>query len=159
MFKNEKGFSLIELMIVVAIIGILAAIAIPNFQQYQAKSRQSEAKALLSGLFTAEKAFHAEWLEYSTDFGEIGFEPNGNLRYNVGFTADEGRTIANYTGRSATSDYATNEHCNASADCDESGVDTNCGSSTLGVGTNVNATVFAAEACGNIDSDTNLDNW
>ena len=58
--KSQKGFTLIELMIVVAIIGILAAIAIPNFLQYQLKSRQSEAKTNLQAIKTSEVAFQAE---------------------------------------------------------------------------------------------------
>jgi type IV pilus assembly protein PilA len=63
MFKSirkQEGFTLIELMIVVAIIGILAAIAIPNFLQYQMKSRQSEAKVNLNAIKTSEVAFQAE---------------------------------------------------------------------------------------------------
>jgi type IV pilus assembly protein PilA len=58
--KGHKGFTLIELMIVVAIIGILAAIAIPNFLTYQMKSRQSEAKTNLQAIKTSEVAFQAE---------------------------------------------------------------------------------------------------
>jgi type IV pilus assembly protein PilA len=58
--KGQKGFTLIELMIVVAIIGILAAIAIPNFLQYQLKSRQSEAKTNLQAIKTSEVSFQAE---------------------------------------------------------------------------------------------------
>jgi type IV pilus assembly protein PilA len=58
--KGQKGFTLIELMIVVAIIGILAAIAIPNFLTYQLKSRQSEAKTNLQAIKTSEVAFQAE---------------------------------------------------------------------------------------------------
>ena len=53
MRKMQKGFTLIELMIVVAIIGILAAIAIPAYQDYTARSQMSEAMSLASGVRTA----------------------------------------------------------------------------------------------------------
>jgi type IV pilus assembly protein PilA len=59
-FRKQEGFTLIELMIVVAIIGILAAIAIPNFLTYQLKSRQSEAKVNLGAIKTSLIAFQAE---------------------------------------------------------------------------------------------------
>lgn len=58
--RSSKGFTLIELMIVVAIIGILAAIAIPNFLQYQLKSRQAEAKTNLGAIRTSEISFNGE---------------------------------------------------------------------------------------------------
>jgi prepilin-type N-terminal cleavage/methylation domain-containing protein len=50
--RRNRGFTLIELMIVVAIIGILAAIAIPNFIRFQARARQSESNTNLKSLFT-----------------------------------------------------------------------------------------------------------
>jgi len=58
--RNARGFTLIELMVVVAIIGLLAAIAIPNFLKYQLKSRQSEARTNLSAIRTSEVAFNGE---------------------------------------------------------------------------------------------------
>ncbi|MBI3622114.1 MAG: prepilin-type N-terminal cleavage/methylation domain-containing protein, partial [Nitrospirae bacterium] len=58
--QTKKGFTLIELMIVVAIIGILAAIAIPNFLRFQAKSKQAEAKTNLGAIGTTAESYRAE---------------------------------------------------------------------------------------------------
>ena len=84
---NNKGFSLVELMVVVAIIGILASIAVPSINKYMAKARQSEAKTNLGSLYTAEKAFAAEYTRFHSAFQAVGFSPEGRMRYNVGFGA------------------------------------------------------------------------
>ena len=62
---NKKGFTLIELMIVVAIIGILAAIAIPNFVAMQLRAKRSELPTNLDGIRTSEKAYVNEWDVYT----------------------------------------------------------------------------------------------
>ena len=61
---RRGGFTLIELMIVVAIIGILAAIAIPNFLRFQLKAKSSEGKTNLSAIRTAEESYYAEYGVY-----------------------------------------------------------------------------------------------
>jgi type IV pilus assembly protein PilA len=106
--RKETGFTLIEVMIVVAIIAVLAAVAIPNFISYQARSRRSEAFLNLATLARAQQSYHAEegeyfeagsypnpadqgtvlsadhmeWDEASQDeFAAIGWQPEGGVYY------------------------------------------------------------------------------
>lgn len=83
MLSNNKGFSLIELMVVVAIIAILSTIAIPSYQVFQAKSRQKEGFALLGGYFQAAQAARTEYNFFPGDFVGTGFAPVGSLGYRL----------------------------------------------------------------------------
>ena len=109
-FRDKKGFSLVELMIVVAIIAILAAIAIPSFLRFAMRSKTSEATSNLAGIRTGEEGYRAEhdvyliagpypaaqpsatgvlWedlslatpVEENTGFKSIGFAADGLVRY------------------------------------------------------------------------------
>lgn len=83
--KNEQGFTLVELMVVVAIIGILSAIAIPNFKRYQAKTKSSEAKLQLSAIYSALTSLQSDYDSYGTCLLDAGYTaPKGNY-YAVGF--------------------------------------------------------------------------
>ena len=62
--SGNKGFTLVELMIVVAIIGILAAIAIPQFAKYRARAYNSAALSDMRNLTTDLEGYFAEWQEY-----------------------------------------------------------------------------------------------
>jgi type IV pilus assembly protein PilA len=90
--KSNKGFTLIELMIVVVIIGILAALAIPRFMRSTTKAKQSEAKQLLKQIYTMQHAYRQEFDAYSLNgvtasaaapntFAQIGVEVQASARY------------------------------------------------------------------------------
>lgn len=114
---SQGGFSLVELMVVVAIIGVLASIAVPAVNKYIAKARQSEAKTSLSSLYTSEKAFYAEYTAYHSAFEAIGYSPEGKMRYNVGFSA-AGTVAGTANGFNTTITnptwFNTNAYCVAS---------------------------------------------
>ncbi len=135
--KGKKGFTLIELMIVVAIIGILAAIAIPNFLRFQAKSKQSEAKTNLGGIFTAETAFFGD-NNFFGNFSQIAWIPQGTARYTY--------FSGNYTGSVSASSPNDNAGSTLAANTEPAGVTRSDNAFIIG-------------ASGNIDTDATLDQW
>ena len=135
--RSNKGFTLIELMIVVAIIGILAAIAIPNFLRYQATSRQSEAKTNLGGIYVAESAYFSNIGSYA-NFATIGFVlSGGSNRYMYRISSSE--SIPSATLINAAD---TNENANSA-----------CIKAAFIAGS------FTASAAANLDSDATTDHW
>ena len=101
----EGGFTLIELMIVVSIVGILAAIAIPNYMRYQARSKQSEARINLRSIYTSQNTYFAENDRYSNDLDTLGWIPEGATRYNYDIiSADTSHYTAQATGNIDTDD-------------------------------------------------------
>lgn len=162
--KNQKGFSLIELMMVVVIIGILATVGIPQYQKFQMKAKQSEAKSLLSGMFTAQKAFFAEWNQYYSDFDAVGYGLDGNLGYIVGFTNNAVNGPAThpnprYRNRPGSTinavTYCTRPECDVSK-ARAGGAGNLPPNSRVFAGANPR---FVFGAAANIDNDPNIDRW
>jgi len=128
---RRGGFTLIELMIVVAIIGILAAIAIPNFLRFQLKAKSSEGKTNLAAIRTAEESYFAEYNVYVSanasptnidhnmkkafanpdapdGFPQLGWSPEGNVYFNYSVnTLNNNYTAAAVANIDASGDAQT----------------------------------------------------
>lgn len=126
MFRGRKGFTLIEMMIVIAIIALLATIAIPNYINFQNRAKQAEAKTNLGAIRTCEEAYRAEEDVYvnctkypateptaatlwvgNDEFNAIGFEAKGQVRYSYAVVDASGSAFngtAN-SGVTALEDY------------------------------------------------------
>lgn len=160
----RRGFTLIELMIVVAIIGILAAIAIPNFIKFQARSKQSEPKANLKGIFTSQKSYYQEHDDFTAGTGYMGFEPERGNRYDyvVGAAALEDRTAASITtaltyGGVQVDIFKYGTSFTAAPTAVKGSGAPNSG--TEGLYSNTSGKHFFASSAGNADGDPTIDTW
>ncbi len=143
--RGEGGFTLIELMIVVAIIGVLAVIAVPNFLRYQGQARQAEATYVLATIFSAEVAYYGEGARYGS-FDEVGFNLHGNTN--------------RYTYRSPATGGAAGSTGTVGVDLINAGVGLAQPENTV-IASNavVTPASFTATATANIDNDGTIDQW
>ena len=118
--RSRAGFTLIELMIVVAILGVLSTIAIPRYLAIQYQARRAEVPTLVDSLHTAQTAYHAATDKYlivdtfvprstpnryledwptGTDFAKLDWNPDGAVRGIYKISGDEDKEYQ-ITGRS-----------------------------------------------------------
>ena len=132
MRRPQDGFTLIELMIVVAIIGILAIIAAGEFLSYQAKSKQTEAKINLGAIAKMAEAYRAEHDTYVANVADLGWKPVMVTRYRYWYSGS----------------FSSNTPSNTDAGVDYSDP-----------GSAASPSTFTAFAVGNIDNDPGRDVW
>jgi prepilin-type N-terminal cleavage/methylation domain-containing protein len=75
--RRSSAFSLVELVVVIAILGVLSSIALPSLQRYVWRAKRNEAFINLNGIFKSQKAYYAANGRYGSTFQDIGFEISG----------------------------------------------------------------------------------
>ena len=87
--KQEDGFNLVELLVVIIIIGILVLLAMPRFSSVVSKAKETEAKIMLDHIHTLQQAYYFENDTYAKDLAALGFEQEqlvingGTARYKI----------------------------------------------------------------------------
>jgi type II secretory pathway pseudopilin PulG len=166
--------TIIELMFVSAIIGILGTIAIPAYSKYLGRSRTTEAKLALGGVFIAEKGYYAENGTYTACLNQAGYAPlaNASKYYSIGIATVPANGCGPTGGLDCLRWYWTGAAvtCNAASDAmfvanatafPGAGIFANDANFEACVGgTNVTEGTFIAGACGNVNSQSTIhDGW
>ena len=106
---KQRGFTLVELMVVVAIIAILAAIAYPSYAEYVLKTGRADGKAKLAEMMSAQERFYSQNQRYTVDLStnaglRYGLDPvpSTEARYNISAAACPGALIGNCVELTAT---------------------------------------------------------
>ena len=133
MRRYMRGVTLMELMIVVVIIGILAAIAYPNYREFVARAKRTEARAALLKIATNQERYYLQNNIFTTDLTQLGFNANP-------YTTDSGTYSVSITSADAS---------NFTAEADYLPVDAEAGKCNL----------FEIDARGQKTSDPDTDCW
>jgi type IV pilus assembly protein PilA len=128
--RRANGFTLIELMIVVSIVGLLSSVAIPNYMRFQMKTKSTEAKTSLASIRTAEESYFAEYGRYAPATPNPIAIPGSSKavfsQANVGFQrlgfAPEGTVYFSYAVAVSAASNSTGFSADAGADLDTNGV-------------------------------------
>lgn len=110
--RYTRGVTLLELMIVVVIVGILAAIAYPNYREFTARAKRNEAKAALLKIATNQERFYLQNNVFTTDLTQLGFASSP-------YTTDTGTYVVTIGAADASNYSATALYQLADAEADK----------------------------------------
>ena len=102
--QHMRGITLIELMIVVVVVGILAAVAFPNYQEFSARAKRNEARAALLQLATNQERFYLNNNTFTQDLTSLGFGTTPTWTTQTGYYTIQ-VTAANASNFTATATY------------------------------------------------------
>jgi prepilin-type N-terminal cleavage/methylation domain-containing protein len=172
MLKEKTGFTLIEMTIAVVIVGIMASIAVPSYIKSQNKGRQSEAKAALGQIYTAERSYFSDASTYTQCLAKIGVVFQNRRFYAVTAVNDLASTNCGPNGDQSCTSYTFDSNGTALSTCvnADSAFDQTIreassfslilpSSTVLALGSQMSRSTFTAVAAGNVAPSNVTDTW